>query len=157
MKCCAVILLYVLRNTVPGSSVGIATDYELDGPGIESRWGEIFRTCPDRSWGPPSLLYNRYQFFPGSKIRPGVLLTTHPILVPGSWKSRAIPLPTCWATPRPVTGTLYFLTLSLPRNTTTGLRWNVDFLWIRMVMGLNLGQQTAPPKVFFFCAFPSLP
>ena len=27
----------------PGSSVGIGTDYGLDGPGIESRWGEIFR------------------------------------------------------------------------------------------------------------------
>ena len=27
----------------PGISVGIATDYGLDGPGIESRWGEIFR------------------------------------------------------------------------------------------------------------------
>ena len=27
----------------PGSSVGIATDYGLDGPGIESRWGEIYR------------------------------------------------------------------------------------------------------------------
>jgi hypothetical protein len=26
----------------PGSSVGIATGYELDGPGIESRWGERF-------------------------------------------------------------------------------------------------------------------
>ena len=32
----------------PGSSVRIATAYGLDGPGIESRWGEIFRTCPDR-------------------------------------------------------------------------------------------------------------
>jgi hypothetical protein len=31
------------------SSVGIITRYGLDGPGIESRWGdEIFRTCPDR-------------------------------------------------------------------------------------------------------------
>ena len=40
----------------PGSLVGIATDYGLDGPGIESRWGEIFR-LPDRPWGPPSLLY----------------------------------------------------------------------------------------------------
>jgi hypothetical protein len=37
----------------PGSSVGIATVYGLDGPGIESRWGEIFRTRPDRPWGPP--------------------------------------------------------------------------------------------------------
>ena len=33
--------------------------------------GEIFRTCPDRPWGPPSLLYNGYQVFPGSKERPG--------------------------------------------------------------------------------------
>jgi hypothetical protein len=38
---------YLKRNIScddgPGSSVGIATDYGLDGPGIESRWGEIFR------------------------------------------------------------------------------------------------------------------
>jgi len=26
--------------------------------------GEIFRTCPDRAWGPPSLLYNAYRVFP---------------------------------------------------------------------------------------------
>ena len=33
------------------SSVGIATRYGLDGPGIESRGGdEIFRTSPDRTW-----------------------------------------------------------------------------------------------------------
>jgi hypothetical protein len=55
----------------PGSSVGIATGYGLDGPGIESRWGEIFRTCPDRPWGPPSLLYNEYRVLPGSRKRPG--------------------------------------------------------------------------------------
>ena len=30
----------------PSSSVGIANDYGLDGPGIESRWVEIF--CPSR-------------------------------------------------------------------------------------------------------------
>jgi hypothetical protein len=42
-----------------GIVVGIASGYWLDGPGIESRWGgEIFRACPDRPWGPPSLLYN---------------------------------------------------------------------------------------------------
>jgi len=40
----------------PDSSVGIATDYGLDGPRIESSGGEIFRTCPNRPWGPPSLL-----------------------------------------------------------------------------------------------------
>ena len=37
--------------------------------------------------------------FPGVKCGRGVLLTTHPLLVPRSWKSRAIPLPTLWATP----------------------------------------------------------
>ena len=33
--------------------------------------GEIFRTCPYRPWGPPSLLYNGYRVFPGGKERPG--------------------------------------------------------------------------------------
>ena len=26
---------------------------------------------PDRPWGPPSLLYNGYRFFPEGKARPG--------------------------------------------------------------------------------------
>jgi len=55
----------------PGSSVGIATDYGLDGPGSNPVGDEIFRTCPDRPWGPPSLLYNGYRLFPGGKVRPG--------------------------------------------------------------------------------------
>jgi hypothetical protein len=54
-----------------GSSVGIATAYGLDGPEIESRWGEIFRTCTYRPWGPPNLLYNRYRVFPGGMVRTG--------------------------------------------------------------------------------------
>jgi hypothetical protein len=29
--------------------------------------GEIFRTHPDRPWGPPSLLYNRHRVFTGGK------------------------------------------------------------------------------------------
>ena len=58
-------------NSGPGSVVGIATAYGLDGPGIESRWGEIFRASPDRPWGPPSLLYNGYRVFPGGKMLPG--------------------------------------------------------------------------------------
>jgi hypothetical protein len=55
----------------PDSSVGIATGYGLDGPEIESRWGRDFPHCPDRPWGPPSLLYNGYQVFPGGRKRPG--------------------------------------------------------------------------------------
>ena len=93
---------------LPGSSVVIATDYELDGPGIESWWGEIF---PPVHTGPGA-----YQAswtigigsFPEVKYGRGVLLTTHPLLVPWSWKSRSIPLPTLCATTGPVTGTLYF-------------------------------------------------
>jgi len=37
--------------------------------------------------------------FPGLKCGRGVLLTTHPLLAPRSWKNRAILLPTLWATP----------------------------------------------------------
>jgi hypothetical protein len=29
--------------------------------------GEIFRTHPDRPWGPPRPLYNGYRVFPGDK------------------------------------------------------------------------------------------
>ena len=35
-----------------------------------------------------------------------MLLTNHPLVVPWTWKSRAITLPTLWATTRPVIGTL---------------------------------------------------
>ena len=42
-------------NCGPGSSVGIVTDYGLDGPGSNTSGDEIFRR-PDRPWGPPSLL-----------------------------------------------------------------------------------------------------
>ena len=47
--------------------------------------------------------------FPGVKYGRSVLLTAHPLLVPWSRKSRAIPLPTLWTTTGPVTGTLYLL------------------------------------------------
>ena len=53
----------------PGSSVGIATDYGLDGLGIKSG-GVRFSAPPDWPWGPPSLLYSGYRVFPGGKVRP---------------------------------------------------------------------------------------
>jgi hypothetical protein len=45
------------------SSVGIATRYGLDGPGIESRWEARFSVPVQtgRPWGAPSLLYNGYR------------------------------------------------------------------------------------------------
>ena len=54
-----------------GSSVGIATGYGLAVRRSNPGGGEIFRTCPDRPWDPPSLLYNGYRVFPGGKERPG--------------------------------------------------------------------------------------
>jgi hypothetical protein len=83
----------------PGSSVGIAADYGLDGPGIESQWWARF-PAPVQT-GPGAHLASCTMgtgSFPGVKCGRGVLLTTHPVLVPRSWKSRAIPLPTLWAT-----------------------------------------------------------
>jgi hypothetical protein len=47
---------YVPQPGNRNSSVGKGTRYGRDGTGIESRLGvEIFRTCADRLWGPPSL------------------------------------------------------------------------------------------------------
>ena len=64
--------------------------------------GEIFRTFPDRPWGPRSLLYNGYRVFPGGKERPGRDADPSP---PSSAvvmiKGRAIPLLPLWAV-RPV-------------------------------------------------------
>ena len=58
---------WLLRSTLRE----IVTGCGLDGPGIESCGGEIFRICPGRPWGPPNLLYNGYRVFPGGKERPG--------------------------------------------------------------------------------------
>jgi len=54
--------------------------------------GDIFCTCPDQPWGPPSLLYNGYRVFPRGKEWLGYDADPHPLLVPWSRKGRAIPL-----------------------------------------------------------------
>ena len=77
----------------PGSSVGIATGYGLDGPGIESRCGEIFRTRPYY----PTFCTMGTESFHGVKDGRGVTLTPHSLLVPWSRKNRAIPLLPLWA------------------------------------------------------------
>ena len=48
----------------PGSSVGIVTDYGLDGTESNPGRDEIFRPAR-QPCGPPSLLYNGYRVFPG--------------------------------------------------------------------------------------------
>ena len=82
-----------------GSSVGIATGLQAGWSGIESRWGRDF--LPVQT-GPGAHLTSckvSTGSFPGVKCGRGVLLNIYPLLVPRSWKSRAIPLPTLWTTP----------------------------------------------------------
>jgi hypothetical protein len=60
---------YELVGRVAQSVQRLATGWTLweSNPG----GGEIFRTCPDRPWGPLSLLYNGYGAFPVGRKRPG--------------------------------------------------------------------------------------
>ena len=69
----------------PGSVVGIATAYRLDGPGIESQWGVRFST-PVQT-GPeahPASCTMGTRSFTGLRFGQGVTLTPHPLLVPRS-------------------------------------------------------------------------
>ena len=77
----------------PGGSVGIATDYGLDGPGIKSRWGRDFPPVQTGPGAHPASCEMGTGSFPGVKCSRGVLLTTHPLLAQRPWKSRFIPLP----------------------------------------------------------------
>jgi hypothetical protein len=66
-----------------------------------------FSVLPDRSWGPPNLLYNGYRVFPGGKVRPGRAADHTPpssveVLEEQSYTSTRL-----WDTNGPVTGLLY--------------------------------------------------
>ena len=65
---------------------------------IESQWGRDFAPIQTGPGAHPTPCTMGTESFPGVKCGRGVLLTTHPLLAPRSWKSRAIPLPTFWAT-----------------------------------------------------------
>jgi len=56
LNMCNIIYSYILHLRA-----AIAQSIQLDGPGIESRWGEIY------PWGPLSLLHNGYRVFPVGK------------------------------------------------------------------------------------------
>ena len=62
----------MLLNFVVGtdSSVGTATGYEMDGPGIESRWRRDFRTFQTGPGAHPTSCTMGTRSFPGVK-RPG--------------------------------------------------------------------------------------
>ena len=98
------------RECGPGSSVGIATELRAGRSGIESRLGRDF---PPFQTGPrahPASCRMGTGSFLGVKCGRGVLLTTHRLLVPRSWNSRAITIPILWATPGLYNG----ITLPLP-------------------------------------------
>ena len=94
-------LLYPLTVAVcgRGSSVGIATELRAGRSGIESRWERDFPPVQTGPGAHPASCKMGTGSFPGVKCGRAVLLTTHTLLVPWSWKSTAIPLPTLWATP----------------------------------------------------------
>jgi len=97
----------------PGISVGIATELRVGRSGIESRWGRDFppaQTCPGNHTAFCTMGTGSY---PGVKCGRGVLLTTHPLLVPRSWKRRAIPLPILLGHTGPITGSLYLYTIDM--------------------------------------------
>jgi hypothetical protein len=66
----------------PGSVVGIATGYGLDGPGIESRWGARFSAPVQNGPGAhPASCTMGTGDFTGVKRGRGVTLTPHQFLV----------------------------------------------------------------------------
>ena len=83
------------------SSVGIATDYGLDGPGIEFQWGRNFQHPSRPALGPTQAPVQWVPGFSGVKSGRSETLNPHPLLVPWAWNGRAIPLLPLWAV-RPV-------------------------------------------------------
>ena len=83
----------------PGGSVGVVIELRPGRSGIDSWWGGNFPSVQTGPGAHPTSCKMGTRSFPGVKLGRGVLLTTHPLLVPRSWNSRAIPLPTLWATP----------------------------------------------------------
>jgi hypothetical protein len=108
---------------------------------------EIFHTCADRPWGLPSLLYNGYRVYPGVNSGRGVTLTPHPLLVPWSWKGRAISLLPLWAV-RPVQSLSACTRVTFTFFTFLKKEWSYTYTLASPKMNfmcyLNIGQDYTP-------------
>ena len=93
---CFVVMFTIIRENFGALYL---KPYVVMWSGIESRWGRDFPPVQTGPGAHPASCKMGTGSFPGVKCGRGVLLTTHPLLVPRSWKRRAIPLPTLWATP----------------------------------------------------------
>jgi hypothetical protein len=65
-----ILKLLLLLVRICGTGIGQSVQRLVKGwtvRGSKPGGEEIFHTCPDRPWGPPSLLYNRYRVFSGGK------------------------------------------------------------------------------------------
>jgi len=82
-----------------GSSVGLATELRAGRSGIQSRWGRDFPPFQTGPGAHPASCKMGTGSFTRVKCGRGLLLPAHHLLLPRSSKSRAIPLPTLWATP----------------------------------------------------------
>ena len=142
-----IILVDLGRN----NAVSITIRHGLDCPGIESRWGggEIFRTRPDRPWGPPSLLYKGYQIFPGGKAAEA--WHWQPTLSRAEVKERVEPYlyspsGSSWPVLR------WSLPLSLPLHLLLPLPGRFDFVRIRFELSWSETLRALIPGCILTCA-----
>ena len=96
-----ILILVLCTKSGPGSVVGIATGYGLDGLGIESRWRRDFPHLSTPSLGPTQPSVQWVPGFSRAKEWQGRDADPSPPSSTWSWKGRAIPLLPLWAV-RPV-------------------------------------------------------
>jgi hypothetical protein len=101
------------------SSVGTVTRHELNGPGIESRWGARFSAPVQNDPGSPQPHIQWVGLSRGQKSR-GVAMTTHPHLAP-RLKTKYYPFGASW----PVLGWTLPLPLPLP--------WATFIVWFEVI------------------------
>ena len=114
----------LLLHCGPGSVVGIATGYGLDGPGIESRWGWDFPHLSRPTLGPTQPPVNGYRVFPGGKERPGRDADPSPrssAVVMKGWSYNSTPPMghTACTEPQCLPGCAFAFTVTLPSSSSS--------------------------------------